>query len=99
MTQENLPAEGMEEPTKTHLGFGGKTINRILELDEDNNLYLLLHCEIVSDSRKESKGKLIHGAGAKTTILAELTAKEAAQVVANASLDLPVDEPDDDDDE
>ena len=91
MTQENLPAEGMEEPTKTHLGFGGKTINRILEIEGDNELYLLIHCEIVSDSRKESKGKLIHGAGAKTTILAELTQAEAARVAAAATLDLPFD--------
>lgn len=91
MTQDNLPAEGMEEPTKTHLGFGGKTINRILEIEGDNELYLLLHCEVSSDSRKEVKGKLRHGAGVRTTILAELTEGEATRVAAGATLDLPVD--------
>jgi hypothetical protein len=97
MTQDNLPAEGMEEPTKTHLGFGGKTINRILEIEGDNELFLLLRCEIVSDSRKETNGKMRHGAGARTTILAELTHSEAAAVADRATLDLPIEDDEDED--
>ena len=97
MTQENLPADGMEEPTKTALGFGGKWINRILEIDDE--MYLLIHCEISSDSRKEVKGKLRHGAGARTVILAELTQAEAVKVAAGATLDLPIDVAEDEDED
>ena len=97
MTQENLPAEGMEEPTKTALGFGGKWINRILEIGDE--MYLLMHVEVASDSRKEVKGKLRHGAGARTTILAELTQSEAVAVADRATLDLPIEDDEDEDDE
>lgn len=90
--QENLPADGMEEPTKTAVGFGGKHINRLLEVDGDNELYLLLHCEVGSDGRKELKdGTMSHRAGLRTTILAELTASEATKIASGASLPIPVD--------
>lgn len=92
MTQTNLPAEGMDEPVKTHVGFGGKIINRLLEVDGDNELYLLLHCEVGSDGRKELKdGRMSHRAGLRTTILAELTVSEATKVASGASLPVPVD--------
>jgi len=96
VTQENLPAEGMEEPTKTSLGFGGKWINRILEIGDE--LFLLMHVEVASDSRKEVKGKLRHGAGARTTILAELTEGEAIDIAHTATLDLPIEDDEDEDD-
>lgn len=76
--------EGLEEEPKTALGFGGKTINRRLVIVDE--LYLLLKCEIVSDgrSRKEGDGDgLSFKAGARTTILAELSSGDAAQLAVD----------------
>lgn len=82
MTSEQL--EGMEDPVKTAVGFGGKTFDRLIEIDD--TLYLLMKCEVTSDGRaKTKKAKAdgyTHKAGAKTTILAELTESEATAVVA-----------------
>ena len=75
--------DGIETPDKTALGFGGKTIDRILEIDD--TLYLLLRCEVSSHGRrvKGDDGELTHVAGCRTTILAELTAGQATQFAAD----------------
>lgn len=76
--------EGMEAPEKTLLGFGGKSIDRRLQIGDE--LYLLMRCEIVSDGRSKKKSSKSDGiqfsAGAATTILRELTPSEAAKVAA-----------------
>ncbi len=74
--------DGMETPDKTALGFGGKTIDRVLEIGDE--FYLLLRCEVSSDGRKVKgdDGELTHVAGCRTTILAELTAGQATQAAA-----------------
>lgn len=76
--------DGIDGGDKTALGFGGKTISRKLEIGDE--LYLLLHCEVVSDGRKVKGGEedgILFSAGAKTEILAELSASEATKIAAD----------------
>lgn len=68
----------------TQLGFGGKQINRRIEVGDV--LYLVLRCEVVSDGRTakaNDDGELKYKAGAKTEILAEITASEATKIATD----------------
>lgn len=86
MAKEQEALEGLDDGVKVALGFGGKTLTREQPLRIGDNLYLLLHCEIVSDGRskkQEDDGKLSFKAGAKTSILAELDEGQATKVAAS----------------
>ena len=77
---------GLDDGVKTAIGFGGKILTRDARLVIGDDLYLLMHCEVVSDGRTQKKsdeGKLMFKAGARTTILAELDAKTAGQIAAD----------------
>lgn len=87
-----LPAEGMEEPDRTALGFGGKTIDRQLRIGDE--LYLLMRCDVVSDGRKQADEKIRYTAGARTKIIAELTAGEATRLAAQHGWSIDVDDDD-----
>ena len=84
MTKTQDALDGIDaDVAKTALGFGGKTIDGILVIGDE--LYLLLKCEVSSDGRKEKgeDGELQYVAGCRTTILAELSLKQATQVAAD----------------
>lgn len=82
MTDEQERLDGVDGGPTTALGFGGKTINRHLEIGDE--LYLVLRCEISSDGRAEKgeDGELSYKAGCRTTILAELTQGQATAIAA-----------------
>ncbi|HEX7098932.1 MAG TPA: hypothetical protein VF377_06800 [Acidimicrobiia bacterium] len=78
MTTEHIP--GLEPEPKTALGFGGKTIERQLEIGDV--LYLLMRCEVVSDGRsKKDDDGLAFKAGAKTEIVAEYDEETVKEIV------------------
>lgn len=77
--QDGLP--GVEAGDKTALGFGGKTISR--QLHRGDQLYLLLHVVISSETEKDAKNGVAYSAGSRTEILAELTPGEATQIAAD----------------
>lgn len=83
MTTEQL--DGMEDPIRTQVGFGGQKFDRLIEIDDV--LYLLLKCEVVSDGRAKTEAAkadgFTHKAGTKTTVLTELTEHEASKIVAD----------------
>lgn len=73
--------EGMEDEPKTALGFGGQTIHRRLHIGDE--LYLVIKAEISSEKESEdADGNRKFAAGCRTTVLAELSAADAAQVAA-----------------
>ena len=82
MTDEQAALDGVGDDLKrVQLGFGGKKLMREVPLEIGDDLYLLLKVEISSDGRKETDdGDLYYTAGGRTSILAELSAGDAAQV-------------------
>lgn len=72
--------EGLDLEDKTTLGFGGKDIPR--RLHRGDTLYLLMRCDVTSETEKETDNGVKFSSGCRTVILAELDARQAAEVAA-----------------